>query len=92
LVFSEMRTTSLSAIDAVAAYTAALNDAGLQQFDAPAILPIDDVAQGTYSDFGDRTIAVLALGSKAFDDEALQSAKVEVPPDTTVVWIVAIIG
>ena len=90
LVFSEMRTTSLSAIEAVAAYTAALNDAGLDQFDSPSIIPIDDVAQGTYSDFGDRTIVVLALGPTAFDDEALQSAKTEIPPDTTVVWLVAI--
>ena len=55
LVFSELRTTSLSANDAVAAYTAALGDAGFEQFDAPSSLPVDDTAQGTYSDFGDRT-------------------------------------
>lgn len=92
LVFSEMRTTSLSAADAVAAYTAAFRDAGIDQFDAPPILPIDDTAQGTYSDFGDRTVAVLALGPKAFDDKVLQSARVDVPADTTVVWVVAIVG
>jgi hypothetical protein len=32
-------------------------------------------------------LAVLAFGPKSFDDEALQSAKVDVPPDTTVVWL-----
>jgi pimeloyl-ACP methyl ester carboxylesterase len=92
LVFSEMRNTSMSAADAVAAYTAAFREAGIDQFDAPAMLPIDDTAQGTYSDFGDRTVAVLALGPKAFDDKALQSARVDVPAGTTVVWVVAIVG
>ena len=35
-------------------------------------------------------MAVIALGPKGFDDEALQSGKVDVPPNTTVVWIIAI--
>ncbi|MEP7046521.1 MAG: alpha/beta fold hydrolase [Ilumatobacteraceae bacterium] len=89
-VFGQMRTTSLSADDAVAAYTAALTGAGFQKFDAPPILPGDDIAQGAYSDGRDRTMAVIAMGPKAFDDEALQSAKVDVPPDTTVVWLIAV--
>jgi hypothetical protein len=89
-VFSELRTTSLSAKDAIAAYTKALGDAGLDVFDAPPLLPTADTAQGVYSDGQDRTMAVIAIGPKGFDDEALQSAKVDVPPDTTVVWIVAI--
>jgi hypothetical protein len=88
-VFSELRTTTLSAKDAVAAYTQALGDAGLNEFDAPPLLPSDDTAQGVYSD-GVRTMAVIALGPKGFDDEALQSGKVDVPPNTTVVWIIAI--
>ena len=89
-VFSELRTTTMSAKDAVAAYTKALGDAGLDEFDAPPLIPSDDTAQGVYSDGRDRTMAVIALGPKGFDDEALQSAKVDVPPNTTVVWIVAI--
>jgi pimeloyl-ACP methyl ester carboxylesterase len=88
--FSEMRTTSLSADDAVAAYTAALSDADFQQFDAPQLLAIDAVKQGAYSDSGNKTLVVLALGPEAFDDVGLQSAKPEVPPDTTVVWLIAI--
>ena len=36
------------------------------------------------------TLVVLALGPTAFDDKALQSAKVEVPPNTTVVWLIAV--
>ena len=80
----------MSAKDAVAAYTKALGDAGLGEFDAPPLIPSDDTAQGVYSDGKDRTMAVIALGPKGFDDEALQSGKVDVPPNTTVVWIVAI--
>ncbi|MBK5331145.1 MAG: alpha/beta fold hydrolase [Ilumatobacteraceae bacterium] len=89
-VFSELRTTALSAKDAVAAYTKAFGDAGLDEFDAPPLFPSSDTAQGVYSDGQNRTMAVIALGPKSFDDEALQSAKVDVPPDTTVVWIIAI--
>jgi pimeloyl-ACP methyl ester carboxylesterase len=89
-IFSEMRTTSMSADDAVAAYTTALSGIGLDKFDAPAALPIDDVAQGAYTDFSGKAMLVIAMGPKAFDDKALQSAKVEVPADTTVVWLVAI--
>jgi pimeloyl-ACP methyl ester carboxylesterase len=88
--FSEMRTTSLSADEAVAAYTDALADADFQEFDAPSLLAIDAVKQGAYSDFANKTLVVLALGPDAFEDEALQSAKAEVPPDTTVVWLIAI--
>jgi len=89
-VFSEMRTTTMSAEDAVAAYTDALSNVDLKQFDAPNALPIDDVAQGAYSDFSSKALLVIAMGPKAFDDKALQSAKVEVPPNTTIVWLVAV--
>ena len=89
-VFSELRTTSLSANDAVDAYTAALGGVGFEQFDAPSTLPVADTAQGTYSDFETRTLAVLAFGPKSFDDEELQVAKDQIPPDTTVVWLIAI--
>jgi pimeloyl-ACP methyl ester carboxylesterase len=89
-VFSELRTTTLSAADAVAAYTKALGDAGLAEFDAPPFIESDDSAQGVYSDGQERTMAVIAFGPKGFDDEALQSGKVDVPPNTTVVFIVAI--
>jgi pimeloyl-ACP methyl ester carboxylesterase len=90
-LFSEMRTTALDAESAVAAYTDVLSDAGFQQFDVPTSLPIDDVVQGAYSDFDGNTLIVLAIGPKAFDDEALQSAKPEVPPNTTVVWLIAVV-
>ena len=89
-VFSEMRTTSLSAKDAVAAYKDALIGDGFQQFDAPQVLPIDDVAQGGYVDFSGRAVIVVALGPKAFEDKQMQSAKSEVPPNTTVVWVIAV--
>lgn len=89
-VFSELRTSSLSAKDAVAAYTKALSGAGLDEFDAPALLPSNDSAQGVYSDGQNRTMAVIAIGPKGFDDEALQSAKVDVSPNTTVVWLIAV--
>lgn len=89
-VFSELRTTSLSAKDAVAAYTKAFGDTGLGEFDAPPLISSTDTAQGVYSDGVNRTIAVIAIGPKGFDDEALQGGKVDVPPNTTVVWIVAI--
>ena len=89
-VFSELRTTSLSAKDAIAAYSKALGDAGLKVFEAPPLLPSADTAQGVYSDGQSRTMAVIAIGPKGFDEEALQSAKVDVPPDTTVVWVIAL--
>ncbi len=91
LVFSEMRTTTLSAEDAVAAYTKVLNDAGFEQFDAPQSIPIDDTVQGAYSDLNNgNTLVVIAFGPKAFDDESLQTAKAEVPPNTTVVLLIAV--
>lgn len=89
-LFSEMRTTSLSADDAIAAYNDAMAGAGFQQFDTPAALPMDDVSQSGYVDFSGRALLVVALGPKAFDDKALQSAKSEVPADTTVVWLIAV--
>ena len=88
--FSEMRTTSLSAVDAIAAYNDVMAADGFQQFDTPAALPIDDVAQSAYVDFSGRAVLVVAMGPKAFDDRALQSAKAEVPADTTVVWLIAV--
>jgi hypothetical protein len=90
VVFSEMRTTTMSADDAVAAYTDALKDHGLDEIETPTTQPIDDMAQGTYTDGGDRTMVVIAFGPKAFDDPELQSAKPDVPPDTTVVWLIAV--
>ncbi|HZX54648.1 MAG TPA: alpha/beta fold hydrolase [Ilumatobacteraceae bacterium] len=87
-VFSELRTTTLSAKDAIDAYTDAIQRTGFQKFDAPLAIPIDDVAQGVYADQSSGAVlAVIAFGPKSFDDEALQSAKVDVPPDTTVVWL-----
>ena len=91
-VFSEMRTTKLSPDDAVAAYTDALSGGDFRKFDAPQSIPIDDISQGAYSDFGSKTFVVEAIGPKAFDDKALQSARAEVPPDTTVVWLIAVDG
>ena len=88
-VFSEMRTTTLSSDEAVTAYTTALIGAGLQKFDAPSIFPFDDVVQGAYSD-GNATLVVLALGPQAFEGDPLQSAKPDVPPNTTVVWLIAV--
>ncbi len=89
-LFSEMRTTSLSVDEAISAYTDALSDDGFQQFDSPQALPIEDVAQGAFVDLGGRALLVVAIGPTAFDDKSLQSAKVEVPPGTTVVWLIAI--
>ncbi len=89
-LFSEMRTTSLSVDEVISAYTDAMSEAGFQQFDAPPALPIEDTAQGAYVDFGGRALLVVAIGPKAFDDRSLQSAKVEVPPNTTVVWLIAV--
>lgn len=89
-VFSEMRTTSLSAEEAVAAYTDALSDSDFQQFDAPAVLPIDDVVQGAFADFESGALVVIGIGPAAFDDRVLQSAKAEVPANTTVVWLIAV--
>ncbi len=88
-VFSEMRTTSMSPDDAIAAYTNTLSGKGFQKVDAPESLPINDVKQGAYTD-GTKAFVVEAMGSKAFDDKALQSAKSEVPPNTTVVWLIAV--
>ncbi|HEY4610486.1 MAG TPA: alpha/beta fold hydrolase [Ilumatobacteraceae bacterium] len=87
-VFSELRTTKLSAQDAIDAYSDAIQRTGFDKFDAPLAIPIDDVAQGVYAEKASGAVlAVIAFGPKAFDDEALQSAKVDVPPDTTVVWL-----
>jgi hypothetical protein len=88
--FSEMRTTTMSPDDAVAAYQKALADQGLEPFDLDQVLPIDGVSQAAFTDFSSRGVVVLALGPTAFEDEALQSAKVEVPPGATVVWLIAI--
>ena len=90
VVFSELRTTTMSADDTVAAYTKALSDEGLQEFDTPKTQPIEDMAQGTYSDGADRTMVVIAFGPTAFDDPQLSSAKPDVPPNTTVVWLIAV--
>jgi len=87
-VFSELRTTTLGAQAAIDAYSDSIRRIGFDQFDAPLAIPIDDVAQGVYADqTSGAVLAVIAFGPKAFDDEALQSAKVDVPPDTTVVWL-----
>jgi len=87
-VFSEFRTTQLGAQEAIDAYSNSIRRIGFDQFDAPLAIPIDDVAQGVYAEqTSGAVLAVLAFGPKAFDDEALQSAKVDVPPDTTVVWL-----
>ena len=89
-LFSEMRTTSLNVDEAISAYTDALGDDGFQQFDAPPALPLEDVAQAAFVDAGGRALLVVAIGPTAFEDKSLQSAKVEVPPNTTVVWLIAI--
>jgi pimeloyl-ACP methyl ester carboxylesterase len=90
-IFSEMRTTTLSADDAVAAYTKVLSDAGFAQFDAPPSLAIDDTAQSAYSSLIEgNTLVVIALGPKAFEDKALASAKAGVPADTTVIMLFAL--
>jgi hypothetical protein len=87
-VFSELRTTKLGAQEAIDAYSNSIRRIGFDQFDAPLAIPIDDVAQGVYAEqTSGAVLAVIAFGPKAFDDEALQSAKVDVPPDTTVVWL-----
>ncbi|MGZ4770588.1 MAG: alpha/beta hydrolase, partial [Ilumatobacteraceae bacterium] len=88
--FSELRTTSSSAQDVVDEYNNAVNGTDFQPFDAPPLVPLDDVAQGVFSDSSGNTFAVIAFGPKAFDDESLQSAKFEVPPNTTVVWVFAV--
>jgi pimeloyl-ACP methyl ester carboxylesterase len=89
-LFSEIRTTSLSAQDTIAEYNDLLHNDGFQPFDEPQILTMTDVSQGAYVDFTGRAVIVVALGPKAFDDKALQSARSEVPPNTTVVWVIAI--
>jgi pimeloyl-ACP methyl ester carboxylesterase len=89
-LFGEARTTSLSADDAVAAYTDALKLKGFETLDIPQSLPFDDAAQAFYTDSTNgKTLIIVAVGPKAFEDEALQSAKNEVPPNMTVVWLVA---
>jgi pimeloyl-ACP methyl ester carboxylesterase len=88
--YGEIRTTTMSAKDAVAAYTAAMIGADFQQFDTASAVPYADSAQGVYADISGRAVGVIAMGPKAFDDEALQSAKFEVPPNTTVVWVFAV--
>lgn len=90
-VFGEMRTTTMSPEDAVAAYTQVLAGGGFESFDAQQLFPISHTAQGTYSNLNDgSTLVVIALGSQAFDDKQLQSARGEVPPGTTVVWLFAV--
>lgn len=89
-VFSEFHTTALSPDEAVNAYVQALQEQGFNQFDLPQLLPFDDVAQAGFSDFVSRAVVVVALGPRAFEDEALQSAKVDVPANTTVVWVLAV--
>jgi pimeloyl-ACP methyl ester carboxylesterase len=89
-IFSEMRTTTMSADDAVAAYTDALDNVGYQQFDAPSVVPLDHVAQGAYTDDGKKALVVIAIGPQAFDNELLQPAKPDLAPNTTVLWLVAV--
>ena len=88
-VFSEMRTTSLSPDEAIAAYTQALRSKGFQILDAPQSLPIADTRQGAYVASQTQALLVEAMGPKAFDDEILKGAKGEVPPNTTVVLLIA---
>ena len=90
VVFSEMRTTTMSSDEAIAAYTEALGDEGIEEFESPDTQPIDDMKQGTYTDGGDRTMIVIAFGPKSFEDEELKAFKKDVPPDTTLVWLVAV--
>jgi pimeloyl-ACP methyl ester carboxylesterase len=88
-IYGEARTTKASAKDAVDAYTAALEGKGFTKFDVPQPLPFDDSAQSFYTDGAGHTLVIIAIGPKAFADKSLQSAKHEVPPDTTVVWLLA---
>jgi pimeloyl-ACP methyl ester carboxylesterase len=88
--FSELRTTSMTPDEAIEAYKNAYGSSGLERFDLPDVLPIDDTAQIAFTDFDSRGVVVVALGPQAFEDEALQSAKVDVPAGTTVVWVIAI--
>ena len=54
-------------------------------------MPIDDAAQGIYSDLDSRTMAVIALGPQGRSTmHELEAARDEVPPDTTVVWLIAV--
>ena len=85
-----MRTTSLSPDDAVAAYTKALSDKGFQKLDAPQSLPLPGVTQGAYLGLQNHALLVEAMGPKTFEQKELQSAKSEIPPDTTVVWLIAV--
>ena len=91
VVFSEMRTTTLSADDAVAAYTD-----GVERRRLRAVRSAVDAADRRHGARHVQRLAatarwsVIALGPEAFDDEELQSAKAEVPPDTTVVWLIAV--
>jgi pimeloyl-ACP methyl ester carboxylesterase len=88
-IYGEARTTKSSAKDAVDAYTAALKGKGFSKFDVPQPLPFDDSAQAFYTDGAGHTVILIAIGPKAFSEKSLQSAKNEVPPDTTVVWLLA---
>jgi pimeloyl-ACP methyl ester carboxylesterase len=89
-LYGEARTTSLSADDAVNAYTNAIKDKGFDKLEVPQSLPFDDAVQAVYTDdTGGRTLIIVALGPKAFEDEALKNAKSEVPPNATVVWVVS---
>ena len=88
--FSEIRTTALDPDAVVAEYTDGLNGTDFQKVDIPSSLPIDHVVQGAYSDGTSKALIVLAIGPEAFDDPALQSAKSEVPPNTTVVLLIAV--
>jgi pimeloyl-ACP methyl ester carboxylesterase len=88
-IYGEARTTKASAKDAVDAYTAALKGKGFTKFDVPQPLPFDDSAQSFYTDDAGHTLVLIAIGPKAFTDKSLPSAKNEVPPNTTVVWLLA---
>ncbi len=88
-IYGEARTTKASAQDAVDAYTTSLKIKGFTKFDVPQPLPFDDSAQSFYTDDAGHTLVLIAIGPKAFADKSLQSAKHEVRPDTTVVWLLA---
>ena len=47
------------------------------------------MAQGAYA-VSERTMVVIALGPKVFDDEGAAERQAEMPPDTTVVWLIAV--
>ena len=93
-IFSEIRTTDLSADEVVAAYTEALRRRGVHEFDVAAVVAgrrhRRKVRTATV---GDRTMVVIeALGPKAFDEKDPATARPEMPPNTTVVWLIAVDG